>query len=110
MDFQIIHLGDKYISEKKTILENSKIIITPLGSNCLNLIFANAPKNLILFSNNNNFGYEYYTSLCETLNNEKINYKFIRYKTLYNDDSINQWNGSFRVNIGEIIDCVNAME
>lgn len=110
MNFQIIHLGDKYISEKKAILENSKIIITPLGANCLNLIFSNAPKNMIILSNNNNFGYKYYTSLCEKLNNEKINCKFIQYNTIYNDDNKNKWNGTFRVNIDEIIACVNSME
>lgn len=110
MNFQIIHLGDKYISEKKTILENSKIIITPLGANCLNLIFSNAPKNIIILGNHNLFGYEYYTSLCETLNNEKINHKFLKYNSVKNNDNKNQWNGAFRVNIDEIIDCLLAME
>jgi capsular polysaccharide biosynthesis protein len=110
MNFEIVHLGDKYINEKKQILENSKIIITSLGANCLNLIFSNAPKNIIILSNHNNFGYQYYTSLSEQLNNEQINCKFIQYNTLYNNDNLNQWNGCFSVNIDEINDCIKSME
>lgn len=110
MNFQIIHLGDKYISEKKELLENSKIIITPLGANCLNLIFSNAPKNTIILSNDNNFGYQYYTTLCEKLNNEQIKCKYIQYNSICINDNTNAWNGSFYVNIDEIIDYVKSIE
>jgi capsular polysaccharide biosynthesis protein len=110
MNFEIIHLGDKFISEKKEFLENSKVIITPLGANCLNLIFSNAPKHIIMLSNHNNFGYEYYNSLCEELNNEKINSKFIQYNSIYNNDETNEWNGSFYVNIDQINDYLKSIE
>jgi len=110
MNFEIIHLGDKFISEKKEFLENSKIIITPLGANCLNLIFSNAPKHIIMLGNHNIFGYEYYTSLCEVLNNEKINRKFIQNDTVYNNDETNEWNGAFYVNIDQINDYLKSIE
>ena len=110
MDFKIVHLGDKLLSEKKEILENSKIIITPLGANCLNIIFSNAPKNMITLSNNDNFGHEYYVNLCQELNNETINSKICKYNTLYNNDSLNMWNGSFCVNIDELCDYIKSIE
>jgi capsular polysaccharide biosynthesis protein len=110
MDFQIVHLGDKLLNEKKEILENSKIVITALGANCLNIIFSNAPKNMIILSNSNNFGYEYYISLCEELNNEKIIHKLFRYNSLYNNDNLNQWNSSFSVNINELCNYVKSVE
>ena len=110
MDFQIVHLGDKLLSEKKHILENSKILITALGANCLNIIFSNAPKNMIILSNNQNFGYEYYINLCQALNNEKINPVLFKYSSLYNNDNLNQWNGSFCVDIDKLCDYVKSIE
>jgi capsular polysaccharide biosynthesis protein len=109
MDFQIITLGNKSLFEKKILLEDSKIIITPLGANCMNFIFSNAPKNILLLSNNENFGEEYYINLCSELNNEIINYKILRYSSILSD-SLNKWNASFSVNIEEIKTCIESFD
>lgn len=54
--FEIITLGDKYIEEKAALLNNINTLITPLGANCINLIFCNSPKHIIYLSNTENFG------------------------------------------------------
>jgi capsular polysaccharide biosynthesis protein len=110
MDFKIVHLGDKLLSEKKNILENSKLVITALGANCLNIIFSNAPKNMIILSNNENFGYDYYINLCQALSNEKINSVLFKYESLYNNDNLNQWNSSFYVNIDKLCDYIKSID
>lgn len=102
--FDIVTLGDKHIVEKSNVLNDSNIIITPLGANCVNLIFSNAPKNIIFLSNQNMFGDEYFISLFEKLNHAKINYLIFRYDGIHHDVT-NQWNISFNVNIEEIIKC-----
>ena len=98
-NFEIITLGDKSLKEKYSLLKNSKILITPLGANCMNLIFSDCPKNVIVLSNDNNFGFDYYINLMHTLTNTKSNNILIKCKTIYNNDKLNRWNGSFKVDI-----------
>lgn len=99
MNFEIVTLGNKSLQEKHNLLRDAKIIITPLGANCMNLIFTNAPKHLLMLSNENNFGDEYYANASSRLNNTSIRYKCNRFRSLYNDDKLNQWNSSFDVDI-----------
>jgi len=101
--FEIITLGNKNINEKTILLNNIKILITPLGANCMNLIFSNSPHNIIYLSNNKMFGNDNYNYLSEELNNSKINSIIIRYEGIQTDIS-NQWNDSFRVDIKDILD------
>jgi len=99
--FEIITLGTKTFMEKSQLLENSKIIVTPLGANCFNFIFSNAPKNILILSNDRNFGETYYKDICSELNNKHINQKTLRYSSLTNDP-LNYWNSSFNVDINEV--------
>jgi capsular polysaccharide biosynthesis protein len=99
-NFEIITLGDKNINDKCILLNDAKIIITPLGANCMNFIYANAPEKIIYLSNNEMFGDNYFTSLSKILNNNyPIESILLRFKTEYNLDKNNQWNGSFYVDI-----------
>ena len=100
--FEIITPGNKNINEKSFLLNNIKILITPLGANCMNLIFSNSPHNIIYLSNNEMFGNENYSSLSEELNNCKINSIIIRYDGI-RTDPLNQWNNSFNVDIKGIL-------
>ena len=99
--FEIITLGTKNINEKSFLLNNIKILITPLGANCMNLIFSNSPHKIIYLSNNEMFGNEHYNWLSEELNNSKINSNIIRYEG-FKTDPLNQWNNSFNVSIKDI--------
>jgi hypothetical protein len=47
INFDIITLGYKNIIKKKELLENTSILITPLGANIMNLIFTNTPHHII---------------------------------------------------------------
>ena len=100
--FEIISLGDKHINEKKILLDDINIVLTPLGANMLNFIFSNAPKKIICMSNHNNFGFEQFISIIEILNGCKTNSKLLRYNSI-DIDPLNQWNGSFNVNIKDIL-------
>jgi capsular polysaccharide biosynthesis protein len=104
--FEIISLGDKHIIEKKILLNDINICITPLGANMLNFIFSNAPKKIICMSNHNNFGFEQYISIIDNLNNCKTNHNLLRYNSI-SIDPLNQWNGSFNVNIKDIIKMID---
>ena len=106
--FEIITLGNKSITEKCDLLNNCLIIVTPLGANCMNLIFSNSPKHMIIVSNDRNFGHDYYTNISCKLNNSNINYKTFRYNSI-GTDPLNYWNSSFSVNVDEIIENVNLM-
>lgn len=109
-NFTILTLGNKSIYEKKEALENAFIIITQLGANCMNLIFTNAPKNLLIISNCHPIGEKYYSELCSKLNNEPINYKLITYQRDNKcNDITNNTNYSFSVNINEIEDYIKNL-
>jgi capsular polysaccharide biosynthesis protein len=106
--FEIITLGSKNIKEKSFLLNNIKILITPLGANCMNLIFCNNPHNIIYLSNNKNFGNEQYSYLSEQLNDCKINSIILKYEG-FRTDPLNQWNNSFNVDIKDIKDIINKI-
>jgi len=106
--FEIICLGDKTIEKKKELLNDIKICITPLGANCVNFVFCNAPKNIVYLSNTENFGENYYTQLCQNLNNTHINSRIFRYNGI-SSDPLNCWNNSFSVNIDEIVEYINQL-
>lgn len=76
--------------------------MTPLGANCYNFIFCNAPKHIIYLSNTELFGNNIYTSLSRELNNADVKESIFRYSGVSYDPT-NQWNNSFYVNIDEII-------
>ena len=102
-NYEIITLGSKTISEKNLLLNDAKIIITPLGANCMNFIFSNAPYKIIYLSNNNNFGDTYFTNLSKILNNNyPIESILLRFDTEYNLDLTNKWNGSYSVNLNAL--------
>lgn len=107
--FEIITMGDKKLYEKAELLKSIKILIMPLGAVCLNLIFSNSPQNVIILSNENNFGDNYYIKLCETLNNIKINSLILKYKNEYNIDNKNRWNSSYKVDIDNIKSIIRTM-
>ena len=109
-NFEIINLGDKSLKDKMDLLTNINILITPLGANCINMIFSNGPNNIIILSNNTPFGENYYIDLVENLNNKKIQRFFKYYDVKFNNDTLNQWNGSFEVNIDEIITLINNLK
>jgi len=102
LNFEIITLGDKSIIEKKSLLENAKIIITQNGANCMNLIFTNKPEHLIILTNEHLIGTGSYIELFSKLNNSKIQYKILHYPTIRNLDTKNNTNGEFYININEI--------
>lgn len=103
LGFEIITLGTKNINEKSFLMNNIKILITPLGANCMNLIFSNCPHNIIYLSNHELFGYEQYTLLSEELNNSKINSTILRYEGFQTDPlSPWSWCKSFNVDIKDI--------
>lgn len=106
LNFEIITLGDKSIKEKKELLQDAEIVISQLGANCMNFIFSNLPKKIILLSHNESgTGYvDYYKRLLDTLNQENTNIKLLTYNTdgIYIDIE-NDFNKSFSVNVDEII-------
>ena len=105
--FEIVTLGDKYFHEKKRLLENASIIIAPLGANCLNLVFTNLPRYLILLSNSSPLGENTFIKLLSTFNNTSVSYKHFLYQNDSNHtDPLNQWNSSYTVNIQEIMDAI----
>lgn len=108
LGFEIITLGDKHISEKKDLLNNINILVTPLGANCTNLIFCNAPKYIIYLSNTENFGDDYYTQLASELNNTHIVSHIFRYSGESSDPK-NEWNNKFNVNINDIINFITSI-
>ena len=104
--FEIITLGNKYIDEKSFLLNNIKILITPLGANCMNFIFCNSPHNIIYLSNTENFGNDLFSRLSEELNDSKINSTIVRYPGI-KTDPLNPWNNSFSVDIKDILNKIN---
>jgi capsular polysaccharide biosynthesis protein len=107
--FEIIHLGDKTIKEKCELLRDINILITPLGANCMNLIFSNCPKNILMLSNDRPIGPDYFINLCNGLNNCSTKNKVITYHSInLNEDPKNSTNSPFKVEISDIINYINA--
>jgi capsular polysaccharide biosynthesis protein len=108
--FEIIHLGDKTIKEKCDLLKDINILITPLGANCMNLIFSNCPRNILMLSNDRPIGPDYFINLCNVLNSCSVNGRTITYPSLnYNEDPKNSTNSPFEVNLNDIINYIDAI-
>ena len=111
MGFEIIHLGDKLFDEKVELLKDINILITPLGANCMNLIFSNCPKNILMLSNDRPIGPDYFTNLCSILNNSSTNAKMITYPSLnYNEDPKNGTNSPFTVDLNDVINYIESIK
>jgi capsular polysaccharide biosynthesis protein len=101
--FEIITLGNRSIREKAELLRGCEVICAPWGANCMNLIFASAPKHFILFGNDRIFTKTYFSDLCEMLNRQSILLKVFMYPCISNlEDKKNIWNYGFEVNVDEI--------
>jgi capsular polysaccharide biosynthesis protein len=110
LGFEIITLGTSTIIEKKNLLSNADIVITPLGANCFNFIFSNSPNNIIYISNQDNFGDEWYTNLINTLNRTSIKGYTLRFESLKHlCDPKNDNNSPFYVNIQQIINLLDSI-
>lgn len=101
--FEIITLGNSNIIEKSNLLSNTEIVVTPLGSNCFNFIFSNAPTTIIYVSNQEQFGDDYFTNLINTLNNTNIKSHTLRFESLRHlCDPLNGCNSPYYVDIQQI--------
>ena len=99
--FEVVTLGSKTMREKKEALDGAHTIITPLGANCLNLMFT-SPKHVIFLSNTSCLGDVFYTRLVHTFNQcmvEVMKFNDIKDKC----DPHNRWNSPFVVNIGDVL-------
>ena len=103
--FEIVTLGDKYFHDKKKILENAKIVIAPLGANCLNLVFTNLPRYIIFLSNSSPLGDHMIKKLLSIFNNKPVSYKHLLYPNdPRHSDPLNQWNSAYTVNVQQVMD------
>lgn len=104
LNFEIITLGTSSIENKKKLLENASIIITPSGANCCNFLFTNAPNNIIYLGNLETFTDEYFSNIIKILNSTNINCHSLRYQSIYElCDPTNKWNSPFNVDIDDLI-------
>jgi capsular polysaccharide biosynthesis protein len=109
LGFEIVTFGDKTLKEKKEILEGAKIVITAVGANCFNFIFAAYPETVYLLSNSSSLGVDYYTELIKRFNGEQCRVRVFRYNNITEQcDPTNQWNSPFIVNIGEIMSTLSG--
>lgn len=101
--FKIITLGQKSIKEKKDLLNDINILISQLGANCINLLFSNTPKHILLLSNDRPVGENYYVPLNCELNSSSTEYQCWNYQsdTKYSDPK-NTTNCAFSVDIDSI--------
>jgi hypothetical protein len=94
----------KHRAQKKyEVLKDAKLLISQLGANCTNLLFTNAPKHVLLLSNTEPLGENYYIPISEYLNSNSIEYTVYHYPTsdIYKDVT-NRMNGPYFVNIEQI--------
>lgn len=99
--FEIVTLGTRTMREKKELLEGAKTIVTPLGANCLNLLFS-TPERVVFLSNASGLGSVFYTDLVRVFNQcsvETLKFNNIRDKC----DPHNQWNSPFEVDVDAIL-------
>ena len=109
--FEIITLGTKHIYEKYNLLNNIHILITQLGANCMNLVFANSPTHCIFLSNDSLLGKDYYIELSNDLNQTKINHHTLQFEPDYNIcDPLNNMNNAFSVSIEKVIDTIHPLQ
>ena len=109
--YLIISLGDKTLEEKFRILRNTETIITQLGANCMNFIFLNKIKNILVLSNTEPICYDYYTSLSKTINNIEFNTTLLQFQSIKEKcDPKNSTNSPFAVDINMILNYVNTID
>lgn len=102
-NFEIHTLGNKTFQEKYELLKDAKLLISQLGANCTNLLFTNAPKHVLLLSNTEPLGENYYIHLSEHLNKSPIEYSLFQYSTIdKTKDRTNKMNGPFFVDLKQI--------
>jgi capsular polysaccharide biosynthesis protein len=101
--FEIIELGSKTIKEKSKQLQDAHTVITQIGSNCMNLIFSNSIKNILLLSNDFPLGKDYYFQLIDILNPILSTKEIFQYSSsVYGADIKNPTNNPFSVDINTI--------
>ena len=101
--FEIIELGTKRIEEKSECLKDIHTVITQIGANCMNLIFSNSIKNVLLLSNDSPIGQNYYFDIIDKLNPINSNKKmFISRSSDGRVDPKNTTNRPFSVDLNEI--------
>jgi capsular polysaccharide biosynthesis protein len=109
-DFEIIVLGQSSLQEKSLLLQDADVVITPLGSNIMNFIFANAPRFFIFLSNSLCFGDSYIVDLLADLGEPRPQYKTLHYPPIQHlGDPLNAMNCPFNVNIDEVLTTVAAI-
>jgi hypothetical protein len=101
-DFEVITLGDKCLQEKTDCLAGIRLLVTPLGANCMNLVFAKAPSYVLLLSNDRPIGNDYYIPLASVVNQTNIPFTLYTYPIVEHSDPLNRWNGSFYVDIDQV--------
>ena len=108
--FEIIHLGDKTMSEKAEILKDIKVLITQLGANCMNFVFANGIEKCLLLSNDRPVGSDYYVNVSYMLTGSIINFNMIQYPSIdLNADPKNSTNSPFYVNMDDVVNYVRSL-
>ena len=109
LGFEIITFGTKTFEEKKLALSNCQIIISQIGANCMNFIFGNAPKHILLLSNTNPLGETYYVDLMSLLNGQHIKYKLLKYNPSGDKDPTNIWNDAYTINIQDVVEYIKLL-
>lgn len=108
--FEIIHLGDKTMSEKAELMKDIKVLITQLGANCMNFVFANGIEKCLILSNDRPVGADYYVNVSYMLTGSSINFNMIQYPSIdLNADPKNSTNSPFYVNMDDIINYVRSI-
>lgn len=101
--FEIIELGEKTIYEKSNELRDIHTVITQIGANCMNFIFSNSIKNVLLLSNEYPLGKEYYFKLIDIINPIQCDKQIFEYgSTIYGADVKNSTNNPFLIDIHKI--------
>jgi capsular polysaccharide biosynthesis protein len=109
--YLIITLGDKTLEEKFRILRNAETIITQLGANCMNFIFLNKIKNILLLSNTEPICHDYYISLSKTVNNIEFNSRLLQFQSIKDKcDPKNSTNSPFTADINMILNYANTID
>lgn len=110
--FEIVELGNKSFREKCDLLGNSKVIITQVGANCMNLAFSSAPEHLLLLSNRTPIWNKFYVELCSSVNEMiEINTKLFQYSSVDNNaDPTNSTNGPFIVDLEHVSQYLKSIE
>jgi len=108
--FEIINLGDKTMSEKADLMKDIKVLITQLGANCMNFVFANGIEKCLVLSNDRPVGVDYYINISHMLTGTHINYNMIKYPSIdINTDPKNSTNSPFYVNMDDIVNYVRSI-